>query len=181
MTKKIILLALSILYLEKMSAQPDNSLKFADGFYSGEKQGLVSTAAFRINLKGDTAYLEQFRVFGGVLYRDLLDTLYKQNDQLYAGKLTLMQVIDNKPVLTNIPDKLRWKLKVKLLYNNEARIKGYGIYKNRMLLDSVDYKNADHVTYKILVDKAFIMDHDSFRIEVKKFKEQFYPSTNIED
>jgi len=56
-----------------------------NGLYYGKKRGLLSNATFFLKSKDSIAFLEQYREFGGVLHKNLIDTLYVKNEGLIVG------------------------------------------------------------------------------------------------
>ena len=142
---------------------------FVNDLYFGKKRGVLSSATFFLKLEDSIAFLEQYREFGGVLHRDLIDTLHLKNEHHFVGGKTYIELTNNGFLLKNIKGKLSWKLNVKMNLCSTEERKKYNVYQNRLLLDSLDFHDLPMSLYRPLVDKAFIMDHEKFKAAVDSF------------
>lgn len=158
-----IILSCSKFHASKAVISDNNDL------YFGKKRGVLSSATFFLKVKDSIAFLEQYREYGGVLHRDLLDTMHLKNEHHFVGGKTYIELTNNGFLLKNIKGKLPWKLNVKMNLCSTEEHKRYNIYQNRLLLDSLDFHDLPMSIYRPLVDKAFIMDHEKFQVEVNDF------------
>jgi hypothetical protein len=124
---------------------------------------------FFLNVEDSIAFIEQYREFGGVLYLDLKDSLCLKEDNIFVGDKIYVVIVGNDIKLKNLKEKISWKLDVKLKKCDENGHRQYDVYKNRLLLDTLDFQNIPMKIYRPLVDKAYHMSHQEFKIELDEF------------
>lgn len=132
---------------------------------SGKKRGTLSTAVFFLKVEDSIAFVEQYREFGGMLHLDLRDTLHLK-DSFFVGDKTYVAVTPKEIRLKNLKEKLSWKLDVKLKECDEDGYSRYDVYKNRLLLDTLNVQNIPMSIYRPLVDKAYKLTHLEFKKEL---------------